>query len=380
MASVAAQADMHLFLRTNGDCCHFSWHAFYRRFDAPSVKGLLRRSPNADKSFFGPVIDCGQLLHVQSHKQVNGFVAVALEESDPDDGRPPYWVRAKHLLWLKDECTQWVVLDDKNWYAQSWTLTVSQLSIRVPEGGLLVSDVEDFDEVAGKAVDAFRSEGYTYVSLDVDYPWSVERAEQVCHAHHITLGYLPCMEEPDRRAFKRRLAEVLHKWSRLAPDERPAELTQYRLFERKTPQEVGYDVYRLIPIAGLSADIVNDLVEDGLLTLRSSAHATLKRPVTEEALRLHKRDSNCKDVAVQRVAALGINDGTLHMKNPDAGLGGPGSLELYDLLEYFADALLYYRESYSHDCKGKLIVPRVTSPSTWHCTRQGDWMQKRIRC
>jgi hypothetical protein len=235
MALVAARADM----REHQHDTEFSWHAFYNRSDIPGGKGRLRASPTVGNSIIGPVIECGQLLHVQSHKQVDGFLPVTLVEFDPDMGRPPCWVRAKHILWLKDEDTQWAVLDDDVWYGQSWTLDVSKLSIRVSEGGNLFSDLADFDTTVGESGDAFRSAGYTYVSLDVDYPWSSGESlgrrwhQQVCHAHHITLAYLPPMEEPDRRLLKWHLSEVLQTWGTLAPCERPYKIMKYRNFERK---------------------------------------------------------------------------------------------------------------------------------------------------
>ena len=69
-------------------------------------------------------------------------------------------------------------------------------------------------------------------------------------------------------------------------------------------------------------------------------------------------------------------DPILDMFRCDAGLGGT-SLVLEDLLEYLADVVRHFAPASCRNSKGKLVLPYLTHPSMWHCTKQGDWQQMR---
>ena len=45
------------------------------------------------------------------------------------------------------------------------------------------------------------------------------------------------------------------------------------------------------------------------------------------------------------------------------------------MLEYLADAVQYYSSAYGRTNAGKLVLPYLTHPTRWHCTRPGDWQR-----
>jgi len=358
------------------------WIASYLRSDYPARSGRLCASPKLPEAFIGPVVKPGQILHVVSCEVYDGYIKVSLDgKPEVDGGRPPYFVHVNHVLWKKDDTSRWTVINDDDWYNQSWTFAVREMRIRVSEGTIeedpTTVEAQDFHEVVNDksskvTAKHFQDQGYTYVCLEVGWPFSDDRGETVWRNHHITLGYVPWMENANRNNLFDILDSILKEWPELAPHHRPSSLMRFRKFQCKSPSEIGYDSYRMDSIECLHPHRVQELVANGLLDVTSTA-LPLKRPLREEVMRLHQRDTNRYASAMERASTLGINDGTLTMLRPTSGLGNPGSLELYDLLEYLADALYHCPLCYSCDDRGKLITPRITRPSSWHCTRQGDW-------
>ena len=154
----------------------------------------------------------------------------------------------------------------------------------------------------------------------------------------------------------------------------PSRLIRFREFKIKKQCELDYDCWTKDVIVFKRLEQVLEVWEAGLIECPCDVDpkdcpAYLERIWTRDRLRLRK--------AKMRAQTLGKHDteaNVLHMMRCDAGLGGE-SHELEDLLEYLAYFVYLFTASHIRNFAGKLVPPFIAGPTTYHCSRNGDWQR-----
>ena len=353
------------------------YQLWYVRCDDPSSRGRLRISPSNDVTKLASGIAPMTQLFAEDMWLVDGFLKVYLQKDGPE-----YFVPAKHVQWSEDGCMQsWKPLSDDMWFSRAWYLQPADFNIKVSHGGdldqLTPSEEAEYRAVLGKDLDAYKE--YTYCSLEVGWP--------IWRKCHITIGYLISMHRDDMDYVWRALNTILETWlgltanpAMLRSPDRVDELLVLRPFMRQDPSEVGYDVYELKPIHRMSANMVTRELDAGRLKLHGAdaLHYASTDAHDMEVRRLHQRDVSRHRTALLRAEQLPdfqLGD-NIEMALAGRGLGGEGkSLLLADLLFYLEDRLRHMSRSFRRNENGKLLLPKVTCPKSWHCSRQDDWFR-----
>ena len=130
----------------------------------------------------------------------------------------------------------------------------------------------------------------------------------------------------------------------------------------------------------MSANMVTRELDAGRLKLHGAdaLHYASTDAHDMEVRRLHQRDVSRHRTALLRAEQLPdfqLGD-NIEMALAGRGLGGEGkSLLLADLLFYLEDRLRHMSRSFRRNENGKLLLPKVTCPKSWHCSRQDDWFE-----
>ena len=171
------------------------------------------------------------------------------------------------------------------------------------------------------------------------------------------------------------LMDTLSAWRQLDAADRPRRLIRCRQFRTQTLDELGTPGYTMQSVTHLPWDRVQELLDQNRI---DSIHVQEKLELPALVRRCWERDRTRLHDARQRAAELPRHgwDPILDMFRCDAGLGET-SLVLEDLLEYSADVVRHFGRAFGRNSKGKLVLPYLTHPSRWHCTKQGDWQQMR---
>ena len=189
-----------------------------------------------------------------------------------------------------------------------------------------------------------------------------------CGNVHVTLGYLPRMQEDEREELEKLLNQLVKDWAYWDAEFRPANLIAFRQFRVSSREEVGYDSWKREPIVFYRKDYVQRLA----LERRLQSHAYTSENITRLSDRIWDRDSKRLHSAQQRAKVLPQkHSGVLTMHSPCSGLGAARectkSAELLDLLEYLALRIDAFKGAYEK-LDGKLLLPFLTDPKHWHCS------------
>ena len=333
---------------------------------------LLRSGPASDAPFTTIKIKHGEEIKILSWEIVDGFIHVQAK------GAASGWLRVEHILGHANGVI-YKSLMDPEWYEQHWHVCSDHCQIRVLHGdshpiremramGFRDREISEMlimmEECGGNG---FRWNGHTFVCMDIGRPF--RNGYESCRGCHITIAYAAGMSEGCMYFLNRRLDDTLEQWKRSEPKERPDTLLRLRNWEIKRPEEVGYDSFSQEEIARKPWRVVEELMAKGLID-STSPHPQADLPGYVE--RLYNRDVGRLNEARCRATMLRPHKGVLDMMRCDEGLGG-NSHELYDLLEYLADIVLYFPAAHYLKRNGRLVPPYITKPSKWHCTRQSNW-------
>ena len=284
------------------------------------------------------------------------------------------YVHMEHIHWSNEHGTRFTQLTDADWWNTRWTIESSACFIRVSHadrGDELAVDLAEIGVGQTKKAIDILSNGYTYVSLEVGWPFSTERNTQVSGKCHLTIAYCERMRDREVEQLRTMLEEDLRTYFTMAPEQRPHDLIHFRKYRVITDKE--YDLYDSFPLIALRTDEIAYLVEEGMIESSSCKHG---EPLAHEVQRINERDLSRMHMALERAQHVQKHTGELVMRTPASGLGG--STELFDLLEYLADTVLHSPPCQFVKPNGKTRPPFVTSLDRWHCSRPGDWQQSPI--
>ena len=87
--------------------------------------------------------------------------------------------------------------------------------------------------------------------------------------------------------------------------------------------------------------------------------------------RIWDRDHERMQAATDRAELLSPTNGVLALNQGEQGLSL--SAELKDLAEYLKDFAGHHSPCYGFDERGMLVVPVLTHPTKWHCSKPTEW-------
>ena len=214
---------------------------------------------------------------------------------------------------------------------------------------------------------------YTYISLELGTP--------ILKKLHITIGYCIPVEESTMNKIANALEDTLRSWFETPKIDRPSDVPNYVPIERTSPEELGYDVYRLMRIVDLSQDRLETIMRSDQVRYHGVASSSVDETEEEVIMKRHASQQRRRLFHASRIPYVPdlLFEQSINMHTPDAGLGGiTNSPHLIDLLHYLRDRLLHTSDLYKHNSEDCVVPPKLLSPARWHCTRRDSWMPVRL--
>ena len=172
-----------------------------------------------------------QAVFPETYDLQSGYLRVKVGEQSESG-----FVHVKHIIWQQDG-VRYEQLNDDQWEKKSWMIESCCCSIRVSHGhGATREELEaELSEIGIEKKDtkqsfACFSDGYTYVCLEVGYPFTADCRTQASKRCHLTIAYAETMSDIQMGELKRVLTDVLNSYVKMKPKDRPWELQRFRTF------------------------------------------------------------------------------------------------------------------------------------------------------